>query len=87
LPKFLRYVEKRAAKRDHKKAAYWFQMSAKNNLTGAQFFIGSFFEDGTGVVEDLDKAIFWYEKAASGGDNGLWCINIVIPVSQTVAII
>ena len=45
-------------------------VAAQNGHAGAQYIIGSFYEHGDGVPQDLRKALDWYVAAAKQGDAG-----------------
>ena len=53
-------------------AHYWFTEAAQLGLAPAQFNLATFFEDGLGCIEDLDKAFTLYEKAAQSGFVKAW---------------
>ena len=42
--------------------------AAKLNLPQAQFNVGVMFEEGIGTNQSFQDSIFWYEKAANGGN-------------------
>ena len=50
---------------DMKKALYWYGQAAQQGHSGAMTNIGSIFTIGqlAGVVEDVHRAAYWYEKA------------------------
>ncbi|KAF9125969.1 hypothetical protein BGW39_007019 [Mortierella sp. 14UC] len=45
-------------------AAAWFLLAAENGNPEAQYFIGSYYEQGIGVSQDYTKASEWYFKSA-----------------------
>ena len=49
-----------------------FRESAEAGHPFACFSLGRFYENGTGVEKDLEKAYEWYRKAAAGGDVNAW---------------
>ena len=53
--------------RDELKAIEWLEKSAENNYRPAQYYLGWFYFYGHGVKKDVNKAIYWYEKAANQG--------------------
>ena len=61
--------------RDELKAIEWLEeanhpdliQSAENNYRPAQYYLGWFYFYGHGVKKDVNKAIYWYEKAANQG--------------------
>lgn len=46
-----------------------FTQEANQGDTEAQFYLGRMYERGEGVEKDRAQALFWYEKAAKGGDS------------------
>ena len=49
-------------------AARWYREAAKGGDVGAQYLIGSMYEAGDGVPQDLRLARYWYDVAARNGD-------------------
>lgn len=49
------------------KAIEWLEKSAENNYHPAQYYLGWFYFYGYGVKKDINKATYWYEKAAAQG--------------------
>lgn len=48
---------------DYSKAKECYEKSAFQNNSDAQCRLGEMYENGHGVTQDNDKAVFWYEKA------------------------
>ena len=48
-------------------AAHFFKLSAEKGLTQAQHNYAVLCETGSGVERDLDKAKFWFSRAAAKG--------------------
>jgi len=46
----------------------WFTKAAELGHPTSQFNLALHYENGRGVKKDIDKAIYWYEKAAENGD-------------------
>lgn len=46
-----------------------FKGAAESGDAGAQCSVGVCYEEGKGVPTDLEKALFWYTKAALNGDS------------------
>lgn len=46
------------------KAFEWFMVAAKQDHTEAAYYVGLYFQNAKGVEQDLEQAVFWYEKAA-----------------------
>ena len=64
---------------NHKKAIYWYRLSAKKGNANAQFNLGLLYELGRGLLKDRDKAQYWYKLAAAQGhwdaQYNLACLN------------
>jgi hypothetical protein len=45
----------------------WYQKAAVQGQAAAQFSLGCMYEDGSGVPQDIRKAIEWYQKAVDQG--------------------
>jgi len=52
---------------DYLHAAYWYRKAADQGHSGAQYILGTLYDDGKGVAKDSVQAKFWYQKAASQG--------------------
>lgn len=50
------------------KAVYWNERLAEIDNATAQFNLGLFYAKGFGVERDLEKAVYWMNKAAENGD-------------------
>ena len=50
------------------KSAQIFHGLARAGNVRAKFMMGTIYEQGFGVLPDLNAAAFWYQKAASGGN-------------------
>ncbi len=48
----------------------WYTKAAALNFADAQFLLGQCFESGDGIPKNLDKAVFWYQKAAEKNHRG-----------------
>lgn len=46
-------------------AFYYYMIAANNGNPQAQYYVGIYYENGTGVSQDMCKAKEWYMKAAS----------------------
>ena len=53
---------------DLKLSAHYFHLAAKNGNAAAAYKLGEAYENGTGVIRNLDSALHWYRMAAAGGD-------------------
>ena len=53
--------------KQYKEAIPHLQYAAEKGHVEAQFLIGDCYDNGYGIVEDVDKAIEWYEKAGNKG--------------------
>ncbi len=52
---------------DNRKAFYWCEKAAKQNLPEAQNILGLLYEEGKGTKKDLVEAEKWYRKSAEQG--------------------
>ncbi len=52
---------------DYKRAAYWFEKSAKNGVANAAYNLGVLYHQGLGIKADLPMAVNWYKAAADLG--------------------
>lgn len=60
------YWEGLGVQRDMEKAFYWTERAAFHGDRDGQYNLGEFYEKGLGkVAPDLEKAKFWYRKAAA----------------------
>ena len=50
--------------KDLEKAVYWTRRSARHGDHDAQYNLGEFYENGTGIKKDLLKALYWYTQSA-----------------------
>ncbi|MBN2300396.1 MAG: sel1 repeat family protein, partial [Acholeplasmataceae bacterium] len=46
------------------KAFEWFMVAAKQHHTEAEYYVGLYYQNGKGIPQNIDQAIYWYEKAA-----------------------
>lgn len=53
---------------DFKSAFKWWEGAAKRGDALSQYFLGSMYETGEGVLKDYVMALKWYKKAARLGD-------------------
>lgn len=53
---------------DYKYAMEWYLKASNQNYAKAQLYIGKLYAYGEGVSRDIDKAIYWYRKAAENGN-------------------
>jgi TPR repeat protein len=49
------------------KMFYWLSLSAEQDFVQGQSNLAECYEKGYGTSIDMDKAIYWYEKAARQG--------------------
>ncbi|MEW9809089.1 MAG: tetratricopeptide repeat protein [Candidatus Symbiodolus clandestinus] len=49
-------------------AAKWIQQAAQQGEITAQYALGRFYEDGTGITQSVQQATEWYTKAAEQGN-------------------
>jgi TPR repeat protein len=48
-------------------AVKWYTRAAEEGHAEAQFHLGRFFYNGTGVTQSYEKAVYWYSKVADQG--------------------
>lgn len=53
--------------KDYCKATYWFNQGSQKNDPRCMFNLAKFFEKGVYFASDIEKAKFWYKKAADMG--------------------
>ncbi|MFD0965415.1 tetratricopeptide repeat protein [Seminibacterium arietis] len=53
---------------DFKKAFIWFEKSARNNHNESKFRLATMYEQGKGVKQDTNKAIYWYQETLKQHD-------------------
>lgn len=63
------YAQGRDIKKDHTKAAYWLQQSAKQGLAFAQFKLAQRYYLGFGVEQNTDQALQLFTQAANQGNH------------------
>lgn len=51
----------------YKQAFVSYRKAAEQGLTIAQYKLGTMYENGLGVEQELEQAVFWYRKAAEQG--------------------
>jgi TPR repeat protein len=54
--------------KNEKEAFFWYEKSASQGNSGAQFNLGVLYENGVGTPIDFAKANEWYRKASEQGD-------------------
>lgn len=74
------YGKRGKVKRDPKKGVELFTIAAERGDAVAQFDLGLAYDDGVGVEEiDWDKAAYWYERAAKGGEtNAMFNLAVLL---------
>ena len=55
--------------KDSRKAAQWYRRCAEQGNARCQAQLGRMYAEGSGVPQDEEKAFFWIDKAAKGGDS------------------
>ena len=64
--------------KNHKKAVYWYEKSAKHGDAQAQNNLGLCYALGYGVSKDIKKAKYWLQKAADqGNENAKKALEII----------
>ena len=61
------YYEGRGVAQDYAAALIWYNKSAEQGNTHAQYQLGNMYYYGLGVAEDHAEALKWYYKAAKLG--------------------
>ena len=64
------YFGRDGVRMSNAKAAEYFTQAANGGHAGAQYMLGACYRLGYGVNRDLQKARYWYEKAAAQGNLG-----------------
>lgn len=49
-------------------AAYWYRRAAEQGDALTAFWLGEFYEHGTGVPRDREQALRWYRESAGRGN-------------------
>ena len=65
----LNYLYEKGVQKDFKKSFHLNAEAAKSGHHDATLAMGWFYLNACGVLEDIDKAKFWYKKSARQGDS------------------
>lgn len=61
------------------KAFEWFMVAAKQKHTQAEYYVGLYYQNGKGIDQNIEQAIYWYEKAAIKKDkNALYHLAMIL---------
>ncbi|MDX9692186.1 MAG: tetratricopeptide repeat protein, partial [Acholeplasmataceae bacterium] len=61
------------------KAFEWFMVAAKQKHTQAEYYVGLYYQNGKGIEQNIDQAIYWYEKAAMKKEkNALYHLAMIL---------
>lgn len=61
------------------KAFEWFMVAAKQQHTEAEYYVGLYYQNGKGIPQNLDQAVYWYEKAAiKNNKNALYHLAMIL---------
>jgi len=72
------YYHEKEPKFPHK-AFEWFMVAAKQQYTEAEYYVGLYYQNGKGVPQNIDQAIYWYEKAAlKKNKNALYHLAMIL---------
>lgn len=72
------YYHEKEPKFPHK-AFEWFMVAAKQHHTEAEYYVGLYYQNGKGIPQNIDQAIYWYEKAALKKDkNALYHLAMIM---------
>ena len=55
-------LQERRTRRNYKKAAYWCEKAARQDIAGAQYILGACYYDGKGVEKNAAQAAAWFES-------------------------
>ncbi len=61
------YLGRNGVKKDYAKAVEYFTTAAEGGHAEAQYRLGWCYQYGFGVSKDLEKARYWFGKAAAQG--------------------
>lgn len=70
----LLYANGEGVELDYVEAAFWFDESARQDLTDAQRALAWLYANGYGVDQDNQQARHWYVQAAESGDPDAQCL-------------
>ena len=70
------------AEKDLYKAFELFTKAANQNHGESQVMVGSYYNEGWAVKENLEKALEWYERAKENEDTGLYSVELFIEKVQ-----
>lgn len=68
--------------KDYDVAIKWLQKSSEKNYVKSFLLLGYCYDNGTGVNEDKEKAIYWYKRSANEG-NDTTAMNILGVLYET----
>ena len=75
--------------KDEGEAFQWFIKGADMEDLDCQFMLGVAYEYGSGVSENLEKAVSWYLKSAEQGDpnakDALKRLNVKVPPKSSTS--
>ncbi len=61
------------------KAFEWFMVAARQGNTQAEYYVGMYYQNGKGVPQNIEQAIYWFEKAAVKKDkNALYHLAMIL---------
>lgn len=69
----LRLAKKHYGEQNHEIALECFKEAAELGDAIAQFFTGMIYDEGKGVPQDFEQAVYWYTKASEQGDASAQC--------------
>ena len=73
-------------KKDSRKAIHWFQLSATQGNSNAQYELGVLYEEGEGVAKSYPKAIHWFRLSATqGNSNAQYELGVLYEEGEGVA--
>ncbi|MBP6115743.1 MAG: sel1 repeat family protein [Neisseriaceae bacterium] len=66
----LAYLAGKIGSVDAQQGALWLDKAAREGVVRAQRQLASLYEQGIGVAQNTDSAMYWYRQAGSRGDEG-----------------
>ncbi|MDO9629802.1 MAG: tetratricopeptide repeat protein [Acholeplasmataceae bacterium] len=61
------------------KAFEWFMVAAKQGHTESEYYVGLYYQNGKGVPQNIEQAVYWLEKAAVKKDkNALYHLAMIL---------
>ncbi len=71
------YYKGEGVTQDYKEAVKWYQLSAEQGHSEAQYKLGEIHENGKGVPQDKDKAVNWYLLSAEHEEKAQFKLTVM----------